>query len=289
MPCLRGKGRVQTQKMANFEEIADNLKVELRLRGFSERTVSTYVYANLKFLENVKKEPEEVSEQDIKKYFAYLMSVRKLAPTSIILIKAALKFYYDGLLNKRIVNIKSPKTAKKLPSVLSREEVKRLIEAADSTRSRLLMVLLYSSGLRLSEALNLRWGNIERNGKMGWVRGGKGGKDRMFIVSNAFLDLISKENLSGTDDEFIFQKDGKQLSPRNAQRIIKSAAFRAGITKNVHPHTLRHCFATHLLESGVGIRQIQELLGHSNLQTTQIYTSVSTEELKKIKSPLDSL
>lgn len=266
------------------------LETELKLRGFSANTIKAYLIHNSKFLEFIGKSENSVSEDDIKAYIAYLMADRKLAPSSVALARSALKFYYDEVLGRDIVNIRTPKGTKKIPIVLTRAEVKRLIEGAGSKKSELMLKLLYSSGLRLSEAINLKIKDLELEERMGWVRHGKGGKDRMFILAEALVKelkkYIEKRKLSG----YVFpNKEGGPLTPNNIQKIVARAALQAKITKKVSPHTLRHSFATHLLESGVGIRHIQELLGHANLQTTQIYTKVSTEELKKIRSPLDNI
>ncbi len=266
------------------------LETELKLRGFSDKTLKAYLFHNSKFLEFVNKDPSLVVEDDVKVYIAYLMTEKKLSPGSVALTRSALKFYYDEVFGRNIVNIKTPKGYKKIPVVLTRQEVKRLIEAAGSKKSRLMLMLLYSSGLRLSEALNLRLDDLELGEKMGWVRAGKGGKDRMFILSEALIKDLEKYTAKNKITKYLFSNiKGEPLSARNVQKIVERAAREAGIKKRVSPHTLRHCFATHLLESGVGIRQIQELLGHANLQTTQIYTKVSTEEIKKIKSPLDNI
>ena len=268
----------------------DELKIELKLRGFSENTIKAYVRHNSRFLDYIKKPVDQVEEQDIKNYLAYLIADKKLAPSTIALVRAALKFYYDEMLSKNIVHVKTPKSTKKLPVVLTKYEVKDLIKAASTKKSRLIIMLLYSSGLRLSEALNLKVKDLELSRGMGWVRGGKGAKDRMFIISEKLAKELSKYIKKNKIEDLLFpNRKGEPLSPNNIQKIVETAAKNAGIDKKVSPHTLRHSFATHLLESGVGIRQIQELLGHANLQTTQIYTKVSTEELRKIKSPLDSL
>ncbi len=267
----------------------EKLSTELKLRNFSERTILAYMTHNKRFLDYSKKEPSAVSEDDIKAYLGYLLSSRKVSPKTVALVKAALKFYYDEILKKGIVTMKTPKTDKHLPTVLSRDEVKRLLGAAKTKKSRLMMMLLYSSGIRLSECLNMRQKDLEIDERIGWVRKGKGGKDRMIILSNSLIEAL-KGRVEGENDSYLFTgKSGQPLSARNVQKIVERTSKKAGIKKRVTPHTLRHSFATHLLESGTDIRKIQELLGHSNLQTTQIYTKVSTEELKKVKSPLDSL
>lgn len=266
-----------------------SLEVELRLRGFSKHTTKTYLYYNSKLLSYIKKSPEEITENDIKKFIVYKMS--NLSNCSIGLIRSALKFYYSEILRKNIVLVKTPRGDKTLPVVLSKKEIKDLLDKTNNTKHRLLIELLYSTGLRLSECINLKYADLDLDSKIGWVRKGKGSKDRIFIISDMFKrDLISYGKEHGFDkDGFIFEVKGRKMSQRGIQHAIKISAERAGIQKSVHVHTLRHSFATHLLENGVDIRKIQQLLGHSSLSTTQIYTQVSSDEIKKIKSPLDAL
>ncbi len=267
------------------------LQTELKLRGFSERTVQTYLYQNQKFLEFNHKKPEEIQEIDIKEYLGHMLSDKKDAHTSVALAKAALKFYYDEILKKNIVTLKTPKLARKLPEILTKEEVKRLLTTLTHTKSRIIIKLLYSSGIRLSECLHLKIEDLELGNKIGWVRGGKGNKDRMFILSeDVSAEILHYINAQNRRSGYLFTgSGGNHLTPRNIQKMVKKAAQNAGIQKQITPHKLRHSFATHLLESGTDIRIIQELLGHSNLQTTQIYTKVSQQQLRKVKSPLDSL
>jgi len=264
------------------------LETELKLRGFSNRTVEAYLYHNKKFLESVNKNPDRVTEEDIKNYIAEKMS-KNVSPKSIVLIKAAFKFFYDEILKKNIVNLKSPKVSRKLPVVLTREETKRLIDAIENKKHQLIVKLLYSSGLRLSELTNLKVGDLELNENIGWVRFGKGGKDRMFIISTKLTDELKGFIKEKEESDYLFAGREGKMSERNVQKIVSAAALKARIEKPVHVHTLRHSFATHLLESGENIRKIQMLLGHSQLSTTQLYLDVSTEELKKVKSPLDEL
>ncbi len=267
------------------------LETELKLRGFSKQTSKMYLFYNHKFLEFIKKDPEEIKDDDIKEFLASKISDDSLSNSSIALIKASLKFFYTDMLGKNMSLIKTPKTSKKLPIVLTHKEIKDLIDNTENIKHRLLIELLYSTGLRLSECINLQYCDLDLNDGTGWVRLGKGAKDRIFIVSEIFkkdlLDYIKKKNAGGKG--YIFSINGRKMSSSGIQHAIKISAERAGIDKPVHVHTLRHSFATHLLENGVDIRKIQKLLGHSNLQTTQIYTQVSSEEIKKIKSPLDML
>lgn len=280
-------GIMKTENASSLKK----LETELKLRGFSRQTSKMYLFYNTKFLGYIKKSPEDVTDDDIKEFLAHKMSDHALSNTSIALIKASLKFFYTDMLGKNLSLIKTPKASKKLPVVLSRKEIKDILDNTQNLKHRLMVELLYSTGLRLSECINLKYSDMDLNDGIGWVRLGKGAKDRIFIVSEMFRkDLLEYIEKTGADGKgLIFSVNGRKMSPRGIQHAIKVSAERAGIEKDVHVHTLRHSFATHLLENGVDIRKIQKLLGHSNLQTTQIYTQVSSEEIKKIKSPLDAL
>ena len=264
-----------------MEELA-NLRNELKLRGCSEKTIKVYLFFNEKFLNYANKNSFYVNEADIKSYLSSMIG--KYENSSINLAYSALRFYYQDMLKKDLKEIKVPKRERKMPSVLTRDEIKRLIEASGSNKSRLIIKLLYSTGLRVSELVNLEKKDLEVDEKIGWVRRGKGAKDRIFILPESLKEDLNEILKKESGSERIFP-----VTVRAIQKMVKNTSKRSGIKKKVSPHTLRHSYATHLLESGVDIRKIQELLGHSNLQTTQIYTHVSTEELKKIKSPLDSL
>jgi integrase/recombinase XerD len=263
------------------------LETELKLRGFSLNTLKAYRQYNLFFLKFIQKQPSGVTEEDIRQYLASIIG--KNSARTVALAKAALKFFYDEVLKRNIVTLRTPKAEKKLPVVLSKAEVKRLLSGASSKKSRLMLMLFYSSGLRLSECIRLKRTDLDLEDRTGWVRKGKGGKDRLFILSDTLIAELKQYFNEEPEKEFIFSGRNGIMSARNVQKIVKTAARNANINKKVSPHTLRHSFATHLLDSGVDIRKIQELLGHSNLQTTQIYTKVSAEELKKVKSPLDNL
>ena len=267
------------------------LEAELRLRGFAHKTIKTYLYQNQLFLNHVQKNPLEVTEDNIKEYLGYLLAERKMTGSSLALIKAALKFYYDDVLNKHLINFKTPKVVRALPDVLNKEEMKQLFAAATHTKSRLLLKILYSSGLRVSECLNLQVKDLDLKEKFGWVREGKGSKDRLFILAEGVCEELGNylKDKKLQEGLIFLSKENKPLTARNVQKIVKNAAKKAGLKKRVTPHKLRHSFATHLLEAGTDIRVIQELLGHANLQTTQIYTHVSSEQIKKVKSPLDLL
>lgn len=272
--------------MADLEK----LKTEMKLRGLSDKTISTYLFFNGKFLDFIKKGEAEISADDIKKYFASLMDQK--SRNTMMLAYSALRFYYDAILKKNIfIDIRMPKKEQTMPNVLSKEEIKKLIETAQTGKSKFIISFLYATGMRVSELVNLKKEDMNLSEKTGWIRRGKGKKDRLFIIPEKILPEIQKFSGDNKDNPYLFASESavKHLTPRDIQKIIKNTTKLAGINKKVSPHTLRHSFGTHLLDEGVDIRRIQELLGHSSLQTTQIYTHISTEELKKIKSPLDNL
>ena len=269
-----------------MKEILDKLSNELKIRGFSPLTVRNYCFFVEKFLNRTGKKVEELNEDDVKEYIGELFDNK--SKNTIMLALASLKFFYKEILKKEFSQIKIPKKDKKLPEVLTKDEVKRLIESADNVKSRLIISLLYSSGLRVSELVNLKIDELDFDEKTGWVRKGKGSKDRIFTISNNLAEELKEYLNERKDNKYIFSKD-KALSTRNIQKIIKGTRERANINKKVTPHTLRHSYATHLLEQGTDIRIIQAMLGHANLNTTQIYTHISSEQIKKIKNPLDLL
>jgi integrase/recombinase XerD len=238
-------------------------------------------------LEHSNKQPEQLEQQDVKQFLADKMSDK--ASISNILFLSSIKFAYTNILSKDpTAGVKRPKNEKKIPVVLTKEEVIKLIDSAQTKKSQLIIQMLYSSGLRVSELVNLKKTDLDFEENIGWVRAGKGKKDRIFILSKKLSNKLKKYLEKKPNWKYVFSEN-LPLSTRNIQKIIQLTTLKAGINKSVHPHTLRHSFATHLLDAGVDIRKIQELLGHSSLSTTQLYTHISSEQLKSIKNPLDEL
>ena len=277
--------------MSKNKEMLDKLETELKIRGFSKRTVESYGYHSKNFMNFIKKEPNQVTEDEAKKYLAYLMSERKYSSRSVNLALSSLKFFYNEILQNSAFNaVKAPKLEKKLPTVLTKDEIKKLLNAVNNPKHRLLIEFMYSSGLRVSECVNLKIDDLDLTEKMGKIKHGKGNKERYIILSNNLIHHFNDYILKKKDNsQNIFSVNGRPITVRQAQKVVKENAKKAGIKKRVFCHALRSSFATHLLESGTDIRVIQELLGHSDLSTTQIYTKVSTQQLKKVKSPLDNL
>jgi len=268
------------------------LETELKIRGNTPETVKAYLAQNKRFIAFIKKDVSKISTEDLKEYIAYLITEKKQKPASVNLALSAIKFFFENVVKRKIfVDIKPPKLEKKLPTVLTKEEMKRLIGAARNAKHRLLIELLYSSGLRVSEAVRLKVDDLDFDEHMGRVISGKGKKDRNIILSKRLVENIH-EYLAQRKQESDYLFTGRNdahLSVRMAQKSVNESAAKAGIKKRVFCHALRSSFATHLLEDGVDIRYIQSLLGHSSISTTERYTKVSTEQLKKIRSPLDRL
>lgn len=290
-----------------FKKEFKELETELKLRGFTNQTIKTYIFQNQQFLnfvnsektnaeyqkslisKGLKRTPEDLTKADLRVYLAHLLSDRSLKPASINLAISALKFFYEEVLEKDIFKkIRRQKPEKKLPVVLTKDEIKGMIDLTKNKKHKLLIELLYCSGVRVSEAVNMRIKDIHIDEKEAFVKYGKGKKERFVKLSNTFLKHL-KSYLKKHKELYLFSYRKKPLTTRQAQRIVKNAALRTNITKKVFCHALRSSFATHLLDSGTDIRAIQELLGHSNLDTTERYTKVSKKRLMEIKSPHDSL
>jgi len=269
----------------------EKLETELKIRGFSKRTIKAYTSYNKIFLKFIKKDPNHINQEDIKKYLAYLISEKQLKPASVGLILSSLRFFYEEVLEKNIFGkIKHPKIEKKIPQALTMEEIQKLIDIIGNPKHRLLVELMYASGLRVSEAVSIKVDDLSLEEGLGTIREGKGMKDRHIIISADLIPKIKKYlEKRKTDSEYLFPSREDHISSRMAQKIVSEAGKRARIKKRVHCHILRSSFATHLLENGVDIRKIQVLLGHSSISTTENYTKISTKQLKDIESPLDLL
>ena len=272
------------------KQFLEKLETELKISKNSEHTLKSYIDSNKKLIDFLGKSPDRTTEDDLKKYI--IAHLNNSSPSSTILFLSAVKYAYLNILKKDITSgIKRPKKEKRIPEVLTKLETKKLLDSFDNQKSRLMVAIMYACGMRVSELVSLRTKNFDFEEKIGYIKQAKGKKDRIFNIPLLLLDEIKGqiENQNKKNQEFLFSGPKGKLSSRNIQKIVSSASKRAGIKKDIHCHTLRHSFATHLLEDGTDIRHIQILLGHTDLSTTQIYTHVSTQEIKKIKSPLDKL
>ncbi len=274
----------------NLQEFLKKIEIELKISKNSSYTTQNYLKANENFLNFIKKQPEQVEEEDVKSYIAEKLSEN--SSSTIILFLSAIKYAYSNILKKDpTINIKRPKREKRLPTVLTKDEIKKLFEVLDAKKSKLMVSLMYACGMRVSELTNLKIRDLDFEERIGHMRQAKGKKDRIFNIPYfLFKDLKRQsEKQRSKNQEYLFTGPKGKLSSRNLQKIVSRAAQRADIKKDVHCHTLRHSFATHLLENDVDIRYIQALLGHSSIATTELYTHISTKKIKQIKSPIDTL
>ncbi len=261
------------------------LEEEMRMRGFSPKTAKAYIFHAERFLDSCKNNP---TEEAVKSYSLYLSS--KKDPRTVNLALAAIRFYFLTILNKKI-RITYMKRPKRLPDVLTKEETVRLILSISNTKHRLLVETIYGCGLRVSEAIKLKKDDIRFAEGTLFIRQGKGKKDRIVTLPLSISNRLEAYILARNDvNPYVFDSSrGGHLTTKSVQKIVEKATHKAGIKKNAHVHTLRHSYATHLLEAGTDLRIIQRLLGHADIKTTQIYTHVSTATIKNITSPLDTL
>jgi len=262
------------------------LKKRLILHGFSSATIKTYTLVIKNFIKFCNKSSLNLSKDAVK---YYLLSLDKERNT-IRLYYSAIKFFFKEVLENpfSLNEIPLKKKSKKLPKILTKIEIKKLIDSLENLKHKLIIKILYSTGLRLSELINLKRKDIDVNEKIIYVNNGKGNKDRKTIIAESILiDLLKYYSITTFKTEYVFEGRKGKYSKKTVQTILEKVGRK--IDKKVTPHMLRHSFATHLLEQGVSLRIIQELLGHSNIRTTQIYTTISTKKFKDIVNPLDKI
>lgn len=278
-----------TAQMAALEAMQRKLEVA----RYSPRTIDTYLSATKKFFQHfATKQPNEIRADDIEQYQHHLASTRKVSNSYLNQVVNAVRYYYKDVLGdaQRVKFIERPRGERKLPKVLSEEKVAALLQAVDNLKHKCILMLIYSAGLRLGELLALERTDIIPERKQVLIRGGKGGKDRVSLLSDKMLTQLTEYLHVYRPGTYLFESpEGGMYSATSVQMVFKRAKKKAGITAPATVHTLRHSFATHLLENGTDLRYIQTLLGHASSKTTEIYTHVSTKALGKIRSPLDNL
>lgn len=271
-------------------------------RGVSRNTVQSYTRDLEKFSEyakKIRKDLPNITREDITSFLMYLKDV-ELSPSSIARNLAALKTFWKFLVSEQITRenvasvVETPKTWKKIPDVLNREEVLKLLETPPNKgwmgiRDRAILELMYASGLRVSEVVELK--KVSVNLESGFVKcTGKGGKERIVPLGKAagkalsrYLNVVrDKLSKKTADDHLFLSKLGRKISRQSLWKMIQKYTQKAGIKKHITPHTLRHSFATHLLEGGAELRGVQEMLGHADISTTQVYTHINKEKLKQV-------
>jgi integrase/recombinase XerD len=270
------------QKESYLEEVRDVCV----LKGFSRQTIKSYCYNIRKFLEFIEKSRLNLNKEGIR---SYLLS-RDLSVNSMRLCHASIRFFFAEVLKQPFTNEEVPvkKKEKTLPRLLGVQQVRELIDGADNLKHRLIVKILYSTGLRLEELISLKRKDLDFDRNVIYVRKGKGRKDRITLMSESLkMDLLKYYSVSTFSTEYVFEGRNGRYNKKSVQKVLDKLGKKVGV--RVHPHMLRHSFATHLLEQGTDLRIIQKLLGHSDVKTTEIYTHVANSELAKIRSPLDCI
>lgn len=277
---------------AKFESAVVQLEEELRLKRYSFRTIKSYKNSFRLFLRYYNDiPPEEITEIQIRAYLAHKVK-ENISESYQNQIINGIKFYYEKVLKqeRKTYYLPRPKKPEKLPNVLTEEEVIKFLQAVDNLKHKCMMMLIYSSGLRLSEVVNLRLADVNVAQMLLFVKGGKGKKDRATVLSIKALEMLKEYIKLYNPSDFVFEGQyGGQYSVRAVQNVFTDAKLKSEINPYATVHTLRHSFATHLLENGTPLRYIQELLGHQSIKTTEIYTHITDKGRKNVKSPLDNL
>jgi site-specific recombinase XerD len=276
-----------------MSELRNKMKMYMELKGYSPKTTKHYLGHISNYAKFYSKSPDLLSEKEICGYLHYCITERHLTEGSVGAIYNALKIFYTKVLDRAwdITKIPRTKERRRLPVVLSPQEIKSIFDATKNIKHRAILMTIYSAGLRVSEACNLKVTDIDSKNMQIFIRQGKGKKDRYTLLSKANLEVLReywneykpKENL------FSGRYRTDSITARSVQKIFEYAMKKAGVTKKATVHTLRHSFATHLLDAGVDICYIQRLLGHTRITTTTIYLHLRRMDLLNIKSPLDIL
>ncbi|MBW1811956.1 MAG: site-specific integrase [Deltaproteobacteria bacterium] len=266
---------------------------DMKVRGFSERTQEAYVYAVKGLAKHLHRSPELISQEEVQSYLLNLQEKRQLAWSTCNQAASALRFFFGVTLDNPAMALWIPprKKKKQLPEILSAQELERLFAVTENPKHRLMLMTAYAAGLRVSELTVLKVSDIDSQRMMIRVEQGKGNRDRYTILSQRLLKELRQYWKIERPEPFLFPATGKQtpMSSRTVQRVYWVAKKKTGIKKGRGIHTLRHAFATHLLEAGVDLPTIQILLGHSSIRSTSIYLQVSRKKLSRTQSPLDLL
>ncbi len=281
--ALNKNGQTALKKYSNL----------LTQKRYSKSTIKTYTHYFTRFLHEIRNyKPENISAEQINRYILHLIKTEKISSSRQNQIINAIKFYYEKVLGRtrEYYFIERPKKVSVLPKVISEGEVEKIINAIDNLKHKAMITLLYSAGLRISELLNLKLADIDSKRNVVIIQNSKGNKDRITLLSEKVLVLLRRYYLEHKPKVFLFEgQRGGKYSDKSVRNILKSACKKSKIAKSVTPHTLRHSFATHLLERGTDLRYIQTLLGHNSSRTTERYTWVTKKGFEKLQSPIDYL
>lgn len=276
-----------------MSELRTKMKMDLELRGYSPATMEYYIGNVMRFAQHFKKSPDLLGENEIYEYLHYCITEKNLSEGTVNLVHSALKFFYTKTLGRdwRVEKLARIKDRRKLPVVLSQDEVKSIFDATENLKHKAMLMTIYAAGLRVSEAANLKVTDIDSKNMQIFIRNSKGKKDRYAILSKVNIEILREYWKQYHPKTFLFGSrfGDDAVSVRTIQEVFKDARDKAGVKKAATVHTLRHSFATHLLEAGTDICYIQRLLGHTCINTTTIYLHLRRMDLLNITSPLDTL
>lgn len=289
---ITGKGVLSKIHLVNLPEFK-RFQEHLLLKRYSQNTMRTYSVEFAQLLYIIKNHPvKNLSPERLRSYFLYCHEELKLSESEIHSRMNAIKFYFEQVLHrpKMFIDIPRPKKRLTLPKMLTKAEVKKIIDATDNPKHKLMLQICYGMGLRVSEVAALKLSDIDSAEKIVRIEQGKGKKDRIAVLPESLIPQMRAYYLEYRPKVYLFEGQyGGSYSIRSVQAVFRNAIDKAGIKKKIGIHGLRHSYATHLLETGTDIRFIQELLGHNSVKTTQVYTHVTNISKSKIKSPLDDL
>lgn len=275
------------------EQYTSMMKNVLKLKGYSPKTIKSYMSHAKLFLKHCNKTAEIVDEEDINSYLLFLIDKQQNSHSYVNQAVNSIKFLYKNILSRSdlVLQLLRPKNEDKLPEILSQKDVMRILENISNIKHKAIMFLIYSAGLRVGEAVRLKHADIDSERMLIHVVQGKGRKDRYTVLSQTALEVLREYVKRYKPEKWLFpgEDPGKHITERTVQRVFECTKEKTGIQKKVSVHSLRHSFATHLLEGGVDLRYIQELLGHQSSKTTEIYTHVTQKSIKSILSPLDKI
>jgi len=276
-----------------MSELRQRMLTDLRMRNYAERTQGIYITRVAEMALHFKRPPDTLTTEEVHGYLRHLKEERGISRSAFAQVVGALRFLYRVTLDRAemMPHIPYPRLKRRHPVVLSPEEVARLLRAIGNLKHRTVAMVLYGAGLRISEALALELRDVDSARMVLTVRHGKGDQDRQVALSSVLLEALRVYWRAYQPRSCLFpgQEVDQPLGPSTIQRALKAARVRAGIAKPASPHTLRHSYATHLMEAGTDLRVIQTLLGHRSLRTTAIYTHVATDRVHATRSPLDAL
>lgn len=263
----------------------------MEIRNYSPRTIGTYVIMIAGIAKFYHRSPDELSAEQIKKYLYYCTKEKGLSVSTINQTISALKILFQDVLGKPWgdIKIKRPRKNRHLPDILSKEEVDKMIQLTTNLKHKAIIAVLYSSGVRKEELLNLKTRDIDSNRMLIRVHNGKGNKSRDTLLAQNTLKLLRSYYRLYHPAEYLFEsfRPGVPYSASSVKEVVQRATQKAGITKHIYPHSLRHAFATHLLEDGTNLKVIQKLLGHTSLRSTMIYLHLARIDYNDVKSPFD--